>query len=218
MIVTGYGESQNQILDHLKRRGPSTTSGIAETLDLNVETVREHLKSLGSDGLVRRAGKRGRGPGRPEIVFALTEAGERLFPNREGEVLRLLASFLEDEGQEALVERFFSEYAAGRREAALARVADLQGRDRLDEVARILTEDGFMAEVEEGDRGPVLRLAHCPLRNVVEATRAPCRVEVGLVKALLGEDLARVSYIPHGDASCSYAVSAGEMQEEACTR
>ncbi len=57
MINTGLGESQQRILEHLKRRGSSTIPAIAADLDLNVETVRTHLKALGSHGLAQ-AGRR----------------------------------------------------------------------------------------------------------------------------------------------------------------
>jgi predicted ArsR family transcriptional regulator len=203
--MTGLGESQTRILEHLKRHGSGTIPRIAESLELNVETVRAHLKSLGSDGLVTRAGRRSRGPGRPEIVYELTEAAEVLFPNREGQVLQQLAAYLEASGNPELVRSFFEEYVDRRRGAALERVRGLEGRERAEEVARILTEQGFMAEIESDDSGRrVLRLCHCPLRGLVSVTRAPCRAELGFVRELLGGTLDRVGYMPAGDRACCY--------------
>jgi predicted ArsR family transcriptional regulator len=92
----------------------------------------------------------------------------------------------------------------------MARVEDLSGEARLQEVARILTEEGFMAEVQTDDEGRrVLRLSHCPLRKLVDVTRAPCRAELSFVRELLGERLARVSYIPTGDSACCYTLVEG---------
>lgn len=200
----GLGESQRAILDALKRRGEATTAGLAAELGLNAETVRDHLRALGAHGLVRRAGSVRGGRGRPELVHGLTPAAEALFPRREGETLRQLAAYLRENGHERLLERFFERLVAERRQEALARVAPLAGRERLEEVARILTELGFMAEVEGAADGPRLRLCHCPLRELVDETAIPCRAEIGFVAELLGETLARVSYIPAGDPSCSY--------------
>jgi hypothetical protein len=45
----------------------------------------------------------------------------------------------------------------------------------------------------------------------VDVTRIPCGAEIGLLAELLDDRLARVSYIPAGDASCSY-----ETGEEGC--
>lgn len=204
MIATGLGQSQEEIVDLLKRRGSATVSILADELDLNVETVRDHLKALAGRGLVERRGSLRSGPGRPEILYALTEGAERLFPQREGEILRDLASYLDETGNEAVLEDFFRRYIDQRRGEAMDRLEGLEGRERLDEVARVLTDEGFMAEIEEADEGPRLRLCHCPMRELVEVSKVPCRMEIGFVRELMGEELARVSYIPSGDASCSY--------------
>jgi predicted ArsR family transcriptional regulator len=204
MKAPGLGESQRSILEALKRQGSATTPRLAEALDLNPETVRDHLRALAGFGLVDRAGSLRSGPGRPEIVYRLTADAEQLFPRREGELLRELATYLEATGRGPVLQEFFREYVGARRDEAMARVEGLEGRERMVEAARILTELGFMALVEETPDGDRLRLCHCPLRELVEVSKAPCRAEVGFVKELLGERLTRVSYIPQGDASCSY--------------
>lgn len=204
MNTMGLGESQRAILDALKLRGHATVPRLAAELGRNVETVRDHLRALGGIGLVRREGSRRKGPGRPEIVYGLTREAEELFPRREAEVLRALASYLAEIGQEGILRDFFDRFIGERRAAAMARVEHLEGRARLEEAARILTELGFMAVVEETDGAPALRLCHCPLRELVEVSKVPCRAEVGFVTELLGHRPTRVSYIPAGDPSCSY--------------
>ena len=208
MNAPGLGESQRLLLDALKRRGAATTAELAAELGLNAETVRDHLRTLTAYGLVRREGSARSGRGRPEIVHGLAPAAEALFPRREGEVLRQLASYLRKTGNEQLLEGFFARAVEERRAEALARVEHLEGRERLDEVARVLTELGFMAVVEEGLGAPRLRLCHCPLRELVDATAIPCRAEIGFVAELLGERPARVSYIPAGDPACAYEETA----------
>ncbi|HSH44556.1 MAG TPA: helix-turn-helix domain-containing protein, partial [Longimicrobiales bacterium] len=210
MKTPGLGESQQGILDALKRRGPTTVPRLAEALGLNVETVRAHLRALSGHELVRKAGSRSRGRGRPELVYELTPKAEALFPRREGELLRRLARYLQETGNEDLLAEFMDGFIGERREEALSRVEGLEGRARLEEAARVLSDLGFMAELEGEGASPRLRLCHCPLRELVEETKLPCRAEIGFVKELLGEELSgagglrRQSYIPAGDASCSY--------------
>jgi predicted ArsR family transcriptional regulator len=205
----GLGESQRSILETLKLQGSTTIPRLATELGLNVETVRAHLRTLVSLGLARRQGSLRDGPGRPEIVYGLTSEAEGLFARREGEVLGALAAYLRETGQEAILQEFFDRYIGARRLEAMARVEGLEGRERLDEAARILTELGFMARIEETPEGPKLRLCHCPLRELVQVTKIPCRAEIGFVQELLGDRLARVSYIPSGDTSCSYRSVSG---------
>ena len=159
-------------------------------------------------GLVRREGTQRSGPGRPEVVYGLTAEADPLFPRREGETLRDLAAHLVKSGQAEVLREFFERRIGGRRADALARVRHLRGRARVAEVARIFSELGFMAVVEEDDGAPRLRLCHCPIRELVRSTRIPCVAEIGLIRRLLGEELTRVSYMPAGDTSCAYRMEA----------
>jgi len=204
MKAPGLGESQGAILDLLKRLGKATVPQMAAELGLNIETVRDHLKALAGHGLVQREGSRRAGPGRPEVVHRLTAAAESLFPRQEGEILRDLASYLIQIGDESVLRDFFERRMGSRREEALVRVRHLRGRERVDEVARILSELGFMAVVEEDDGRWLLRLCHCPIRHLVDATGIPCLAETGFLTELLGAEPTRVSYMPAGATSCSY--------------
>lgn len=203
----GLGESQQSLLSRLKERGLATIPELAQDIGLNIETVRGHLRSLEAAGLARRGGSRSMGPGRPEVVYAVTEAAEAFFPRREAETLRELTAHLVNHGQGHLLKEFFEGQIAGRRAEALERVRHLEGRARVEEVGRIFTELGFMAVVEGSDAAPQLRLCHCPIRSIISETSLPCMAEIGLMRELLGEDLMRESYIPAGDASCSYRVA-----------
>jgi predicted ArsR family transcriptional regulator len=138
----------------------------------------------------------------------LTSDAELLFPRREAEVLQQLAGYLKETQNEALLRDFFDRYIGERREAALERVEGLEGAARVGEAAAILSELGFMAVAEDVSGDAQLRLCHCPIRALVDATSVPCRAEIGFVRELLGQDLTRVSYIPSGDRSCCYRVDA----------
>ncbi|MEP7381137.1 MAG: hypothetical protein ABI910_05585 [Gemmatimonadota bacterium] len=199
--------SHRALLDALKHRGRATVPALAGDLSLHVETIREHLRSLEVRELVRRDGTVQDGPGRPEIVFVLTDAAEPLFPRREGEILRALGHHLVATGRQDVLRDFFDEYVGARRDAALARVSHLEGRERLEEVARIFDEMGFMPVLDDSADVPRLRLCHCPIRDLVEATDIPCRAEIGLMAVLLGEKPARVGYLPNGDDGCSYELA-----------
>lgn len=203
----GLGESQRIVLEQLKLRGPSTLGELGDAIGLARETLREHLNALAARGLVRRAGRRRDGPGRPENLYALDAAGEALFPRREGEVLRELARHLLAGGHADELEAFLRRRVAGVDDEALRDVRELEGRERLEAVADLLSAQGFMARVAEADDGrPRLRLHHCPLQDLVEATELPCRAELGWVAEALGETLTRESFMPDGDRTCSYAV------------
>lgn len=209
----GLGESQRGLLVELKRRGEATLADVADVVGLATETVREHLNALTARGLVERVGNRRDGPGRPRIVYALSDRGEALFPQREGALLGELATHLVESGREDVLEEFFERRIGEQRSDAADRLVGLEGRERVQEVARILSDQGFMAEVEEVDGDGdalLLRLCHCPLKDLVAASRLPCRAEIDFVEELLGEDLTREAWMPDGDHSCTYRISLGD--------
>lgn len=214
ILGPGLGESQKTILEMLLRGGEASLADLAASLELATETLRDHLKALGAKGLVERAGVRREGPGRPQVVYRLSNAGLDLFPQREGELLRELATFLQDSGNVHLLEAFFEARVERKREVLLRRVAHLEGAERAEEVARILSEEGFMAEIEGTPTGPRLRLCHCPLREVVAVSHLPCRAEMTLVRELLGEPLHRVSFMPDGASTCTYSIGEPEATSQ----
>jgi predicted ArsR family transcriptional regulator len=202
----GLGASQRALLEALKRRGESTLAELEGSVDLAAETVRSHLQALVAQGLVERSGLLRSGPGRPRIRYRLSEAGDALFPRRDRELLRELAQYLIDTGRGALLEQFFTDRLRRKRAEAEARLTGVPETERLEAVAKLLSEDGFLAEVVTDAAGRHLRLAHCPLRELVEVSRLPCRAEMALVGELLGKSLHRESFIPDGALSCTYAV------------
>lgn len=202
----GIGESQRRLLGLIKRSGECTLAQLEAGFDLNRETLRTHLKSLVAMGLVERPGVHRKGPGRPHVLYRLTPAGEALFPRREGELLGELAGFLHEKGRRDLLEEFFERRLARRRRELAPRVAGLRGRERLEAIAGILSEEGFVAEVVAGDGDPRLRLCHCPLREMVARSDLPCRFEKRLIEGLLGVRSRRETFIPEGEHACSYAV------------
>lgn len=201
---TGFGDSQSRLLRDVKRLGEATLAELEEEMGLARESLRDHCRALEAQGLLERAGVRRAGAGRPRVVYRLTERGEELFPRREGELLGELVRFLAVDERDELLERFFAQRSERRRPALLRRVAGLSGDALLREVAAILSEEGYLAEpVGEGGEAR-LRLCHCPLRDLVAVSRLPCRAELALVEELLGATLARESFMPHGDSSCTY--------------
>lgn len=205
----GLSLSQQRVLERLKRTGATTIPILAGEVSLNVETVRHHLRALEALGYVERRGTRKPRPGRPEVVYALTSQAERLFPDRQGEVLQGLAEYLAETGNVSLIEEFFERWISSRRSAARARVEGLTGDARLREVAAIMTELGFMASAEVEVGSGQLHLCNCPLRDLVEVSKVPCRAEIAFIRELLGERLTRLAYSPAGDTSCSYTSTAG---------
>ena len=206
----GLGATRRALLAALKRRGPSALAELRADLPLSPATLREHLLALSREGLVARQGTRKAGRGRPEVIWALTGAAEDLFPQRDGAVLHELVTWMGGHGGAELLGEFFEGRIGKRRRTARTRLARTTGLRRVTEVARMLSEEGYLAEAVRGSDGaPVLRIFHCPVKDLVAATDLPCRTELGLVRELLGGTLTRLEHAAHKQGTCSYSVPRG---------
>ncbi len=204
----GLGASQRTLLELLKRKGESTLAEVETGMEVARETVRGHLESLTARHLIERAGVRRRGPGRPQVVYRLSAQGEALFPRREGEMLAELARYLLESDRPEALEQFFTARTDVKRARLAPRLEGLGAGERLTEIARSLSTEGYLAEaVLEGEEPIRLRLCHCPLRELVAVTHLPCRAEMKLAEELLGRRLARLQFMPDGDSACTYAVA-----------
>lgn len=206
--VPGLGDTQRQLLHALKRRGPSTTGELAEGFDLARGTLREHLKSLEARRLVERIGTKRHGPGRPHVIYGLTDAGEALFPSGEAELLVEFVEYLLESGQEEVIDAFFEQRVSEAYAEAAARVEGMTVEHREREAVRILADAGFMPELERNEETgeTVIRLCNCPLKSVIAVTRRPCAAEEHFVSQLVDAELERIAYMPDGDDSCSYVI------------
>src|SRR5688500_9150014 len=110
------GETQAKMLQ-LLRRSRRTINDLSESLGLTDNAVRTHVAALSRDGIIEPVGTQRDTGGKPARLYALTEAGEELFPKAYAMVLAGLVEELARRG--------------GRERAdELARAAGARGRSR----------------------------------------------------------------------------------------
>ena len=207
---TAETRSREAILDMLKRRGPLTATEIAETLSLTAMAVRQHLYALQAEALVAYSAQP-RPIGRPAKLWRLTEASDRFFPDAHAELtVDLIAAAREAFGAEGmdrlLAIRTRDQIAAyGRRIGGRRALAE-----RLEALAAIRSEEGYMAEVQKAEDGAFLLIEnHCPICHAAAACTGLCAAELSVFQAVLGEDVEvrRSDHILAGARRCAYVVT-----------
>ena len=73
-------------------------------------------------------------------------------------------------------------------------------------LARILTEDGFLAESEAQGDEFILTEHNCAVNKVAQQFHQMCQCELTLISELLGADVERRQHIMGGDSCCSYVI------------
>jgi len=203
--------TRRELLVHLRKRGEARAEELAEALGVTVGAVRQHLQGLAAADLVEHREERP-GPGRPRHVYRLAPAAEALFPRAYGELTVELLDYIGDEDPE-LIARAFERRRRARVERTLGRLSGLDFDARVAEVARVLDEDGYLADVEPlpadeaGRAGWRIREHNCAILAVAQRYGHACGAEIAFLREVLPDaDVTRVSHILTGAHACTYEV------------
>ena len=197
------------LIERLKCDGPQDAGALAETLGVSAMAVRQHLYALEREGLVTFE-ETSRPVGRPAKLWRLTAAADRFFPDGHAELTLSLLAALREAFGEAGLEKLL---AARTQEQITAYRRRVKASDpltaRLETLARIRTEEGYMAAVESSDGdGFLLVENHCPVCAAARTCQGLCASELAVFRRVLGPDVTveRCDHILAGARRCAYRV------------
>ena len=198
--------SRQELLLALKRAGEARAEELAQTLSITVSAVRQQLDGLAQDGLVTHREERG-GRGRPKHFYRLTRQAEAFFPKAYGTLTNELLGYVTDADPD-LVEQIFERRRQRRTDQAKARLAGKDFPARVEEMARILDEDGYLADFEALPDGSYRITEHnCAVLDVAERYGKACSSEISFLREALSDArVERVSHMIAGAHSCAYLV------------
>jgi predicted ArsR family transcriptional regulator len=211
MVMLMKHRGSLRVLHALKSAGPQTAEAIGRKLAMTAVGARQHLLRLQTDGLVA-AVDQSEGVGRPKRIWSLTDAGNARFPdNHAGLTLELITAIRKTGGEkmlDAVIEaREKSALQTYRR--ALEPAASL--KEKVKRLAKIRSEEGYMASVAAGTGGALLLVEnHCPICVAAKACQGFCRSELALFRETLGDDVSvqRDEHIVAGARRCVYRIAA----------
>ncbi|TAH51877.1 MAG: transcriptional regulator [Chloroflexota bacterium] len=197
--------TRRQILQRLRTEGSLTAQQLAEKLEITSMGVRRHLMTLERDGLIQMQTQR-QAAGRPTYVYRLTEAGFDTFPKSYD----LLATQVLDVVRATEGDKRVSQIFAGRMEQLYEQYAPrMTGKnlaERIQELAKIQDEAGYMARWEKVKGGYYLKEQNCAIYRVACRFQDACQFEIELFRRLLDADLKRVEHQIKGDLACTYFI------------
>lgn len=197
--------TRRQILELLRTTANLTAQQLAAKLGITAMGVRRHLTTLERDGLVRARTQR-QPAGRPTFIYNLTEAGLETFPKRYDLLATQLLDVIRSREGDARVADMF----AGRMDQLYAQYAPrVRGKplaERVQELARIQEEAGYMARWERVPGGFLLKEQNCAIYRVACRFQDACRFEIELFRRLLDADIERIEHQVKGDLTCTYFI------------
>jgi predicted ArsR family transcriptional regulator len=206
--------TRQTILEILRRRKHATVGDLTQELGLAAATVRRHLDILMRDNYISVSQKR-RNIGRPHYVFALTDAGDDLFPRSyvqlTNRIIDELVSLDRDDTKGksgvALAEIVFEKMADRVADTYAGQISGKTVPDRLDQVTKILAAEGMFFEWRKADDGYLLLGQGCPCPRIADIHNEVCVHDQRLLSRLLNAEVEPLAISQENEGStCAYLV------------
>jgi predicted ArsR family transcriptional regulator len=207
-LVVTLMKTHEKIIQLLKTEGPLTAKILASELGLTTMGVRQHVQGLEDSGdVIFKDEKAARG--RPTRYWSLTDKGNSRFADRHDELtVQLVDSVITlfgDDGLEKLISHREETSMVNYRLA----LADRFGvEEKLQTLAKLRSDEGYMAMVEAHDGVFWLIENHCPICAAASKCLSFCRSELQMFQTLMSEvaTVSREEHIVEGARRCAYKV------------
>jgi predicted ArsR family transcriptional regulator len=196
------------IIDRLKNKGALTAKQLSEDLGLTTMGIRQHLLALEGKGELSYYDQKAE-RGRPTRYWQLTQQTQKKsehFADRHSELtLQLIESVQTLFGDDGL-DKLISDREEKSRIVYQQTLSTAQNTlEKVQLLAQIRADEGYMAVVEQDDKGIWLLENHCPICAAASKCQNFCRSELALFQSLFSElSVTRTEHIIEGARRCAY--------------
>src|SRR5512136_1746187 len=174
--------TRQRILEILKEHHKATVEELADELELTPVTIRHHLDILRSEGLVQAPQvKRRDTPGRPQHVYALTEAADAYFPKNYAGFTDMMLHEIRERVPPEEMTSILSGVATRMAVKAPLPQPNETLPQRMERMVKFLNSQGYESEWEMTDGGYLLRTHNCPYHDVARENVEPCVMDAALI-------------------------------------
>jgi len=202
--ASGYSSPKRGILLLLKRRPNASLAEIATELEISKVAALSHLEKLEADQLVVRSYRAGK-VGRPRVLFRLAPGALTLFPQGYTEMSLCALEFIERRlGRPAVAELLTQRaHDVADRNASRLRGEPLVGR--VEELVKIRTEGGYMAEMGPRRKATIEMVEHnCPILAIAQRFPEACETERRMFESMLRARVEVSHRVVAGDPVCRF--------------
>jgi predicted ArsR family transcriptional regulator len=202
-------KTRRRIVKLLKTEGAMDSASLAGRLQVTPMAVRQHLYALQQEKLVT-ADERRAPLGRPAKFWRLTQDADRLFPEAYAELNAALITSVQDAFGPDGMARLLDARVARQRDDYRSRINGAAPlAKRVQQLAQIRADEGYMAEVKRDGPAFLFIENHCPICAAATACQGFCASELELFRSALGPGVSveRAEHILSGDRRCVYRIA-----------
>ena len=199
---------QQKLLQLIKSDGPQTAANLATQLAMTSMGARGHLEKLQQQGLLTSQESK-QGVGRPKKLWCLTEQAQQQFPDRHNQLMvEMIISVKQIFGEQGL-DQLIDHRAQQTHQQYQNALQDRKTIDgKLKALARIRSDEGYMAQVEKTEQGWLLIENHCPICEAAKSCQNFCRTELASFQQLFKgmAEVTRQEHLLDGSRRCVYLI------------
>ena len=209
MSVSAQSPTREAALSLMLRQGELTAAQLAEALQVSVQVMRRHLRSLEDEGLVE-ASPTSEGQGRPSNRWRLTSNGRGHFPNGSEHFALGLLSSMTANLPSGMVEELLERQASEKAEDYRRHIGAGTVLERLERLVELRRGEGYVAEfhAEPGQDSWVLSEFHCSVQSIAQQFPCVCDQELELIRQTFPDcKVDRVHWLLEGNQACGFRLT-----------
>lgn len=212
-LSTQPESTHDAVVTHLRQRKELDVGELCDLLKITSMAVRRHLSALQKKGLVEcRLVKQPRG--RPTYRYRLTSKAESLFPSAMNSLASEMIDAVYDKSGHKGVMELLRTRDAWVTKKLEPHLSSMSLAERVAEVARIFSENGYMTDWKAlGDGNYFIYQHHCAVHELATKYRQMCVLEPQLMQTLLQVKVTRTQYMMKNDPVCGYLVESTQPPE-----
>lgn len=195
--------TKDNVLNQLLLLQNATISQLSLLLGISEISVRHHLISLETEGIVTSSEER-HGVGRPRFIYRLTDKGYQNSPTDyiriSQQALQTMKRILGSEPFLELLQEIGKDLANGYASSLTSDDPD----QNLNQIASQLTRDGFIFSWTRSGDTTTLTTHHCPFHYLGQSHPEVCTINHALLESLIQQPISHNTCILRGDVACTY--------------
>ena len=205
--LNAFPPTRARILRFIKQRGNASLTELAAELGQTRENARQQLAELTQGGWIAAETRQTpAGRGRPAARYALTTAGDHLFPKAYDDLSVTLLDIVAQRHGDAAVHQAMRDVTDHQVAQWARRLAGLDLQARIQALRGIYFEDDPYTEVDVDAGEYRLIEKNCPYLNVARKRPQMCSITVSTLTRLLGHRVVREQRFQDGDHRCVFRV------------
>ncbi|MFM7675546.1 MAG: iron-sulfur cluster biosynthesis transcriptional regulator SufR [Synechococcus sp.] len=205
--VSNQASTREAALTLLLRHGEATAAFLAESLEVSVQAMRRHLRSLEEEGLVDCHASQ-HGPGRPSNHWRLTPRGRQHFPDASDHFALGLLGSMADSLPPGTIDHLLGRQALDKAIDYRRQIGSGSLAERLERLVDLRRREGYLAECIADDDSWVFSEYHCSVMRIAEQFPCICDQELQMIRHTFPDcRVERVHWRLNGGHSCGFRLT-----------